>query len=137
MILFLTHRVFKKSEKYPGPLPKCKVGSFAVTVFVTMIVISVVCGRPGSSSTFYFKISAKELCKSSIDICIKIFPDNIHKMGKFKRMVVLLATDEVSLNSWFGRKNMQDISGNADIDVGHREFLVRQYPISDAYLQSW
>ena len=54
-------------------------------------------------------------------------------------MLVLLATDEVSLNSWFERKkNMQDIiSGNADIDVGHREFLVRQYPISDAYLQSW
>ena len=85
------------------------------------------------------KIIAKELCKSSIDICIKIFPDNIHKMGKFKRMLVLLAADEVSLNSWFERKkNMQDIiSGNADIDVGHREFLVGQYPISDAYLQSW
>ena len=46
----------------------------------------------------------QELCKSSIDICIRIFPDNIHKMGKFKRMLVLFATDDFSLNIWFGRK---------------------------------
>ena len=83
------------------------MGHFAIKAFDTKIFISDVGICQGFSSALYFKWKkhnssqwkkgniqnfmniSKNLCqmllKYSTDICIKIFPDNIHKIGMFKR----------------------------------------------------